>query len=451
VLLAAAACGGSQVGDYEEGEERSGGETTVFDTSSNAFSLAARNLQGERRDPFFVGNSFFDRQWVIAPASTTGVDGLGPTFNAPSCNSCHVRDGRGRQPDPGGAFLSVLFRISIPGTGAHGGPLGDPVYGDQISDAAILGVPPEALPHVAWEELPGQYADGETYSLRRPTYSFTDAAFGPLPADLLVSPRVAQANFGLGLLEAIPEADLRALADPGDADGDGISGRPNEVWSVRLGAMTLGRFGWKASQPTVEQQTAGAFLGDIGITSSLFPEENCSPVQTACTAAPNGGAPELDDEKLANVTYYTKVLAVPGRRLAADDEVLAGKRLFYDAGCAGCHVARHVTGVDPDFPELSGQTIFPYTDLLLHDMGDGLADGRPDFAADGREWRTAPLWGVGLIQRVNGHTDLLHDGRARGFAEAILWHGGEAEASRERFRTMSRDERQAILTFLGSL
>jgi CxxC motif-containing protein (DUF1111 family) len=249
----------------------------------------------------------------------------------------------------------------------------------------------------------------------------------------------------------VPEADLLARVDADDADGDGVSGRANQVWDVARGALALGRFGWKANQPSLAQQTAGAFLGDMGIASSLFPTENCPSVQPECLAAPSGGAPEIDDDKLAAVIFYGRTLAVPGRRDVEDPTVLRGKRRFHEAGCASCHVPKWTTGASDPLPELAGQVIWPYTDLLLHDLGEDLADGRPDFLADGREWRTPPLWGLGLLEAVSGHTLLLHDGRARGPAEAILWHGGEAEAAREAFRTMAAEDRAALLRFLESL
>ncbi len=444
------ACGDEDL--YEPGEELSGGETTVFDTGRNAFTLTARNLKGDRRDKFFVGNALFNRGWVIAPASTTGIDGLGPTFNATSCSSCHARDGRGAPPaEAGEEFLGLLLRISVPGANAQGGPLPEPNYGDQFNHRAVLGVMTEGTPIVTYTEQPGTFADGTAYSLRAPTYSFENLAYGPMSPDVMVSPRVGQAVFGLGLLEAIPESDLLALADENDADGDGISGRPNYPFDPRSNAAKLGRFGWKANQPTVEAQNAGAFIGDIGITSTLHPSENCPASQTSCASTPNGGSPELDDAALFDATYYGKLLAVPARRDYQDATVLAGKRLFRDLGCAGCHTPAFTTGIDPDFPELSSQAIRPYTDLLLHDMGDGLADHRPDFLADGREWRTQPLWGLGLIETVNRHTFLLHDGRARNVTEAILWHGGEAEASRDEYRQLSAADREALETFLGSL
>jgi CxxC motif-containing protein (DUF1111 family) len=451
LLVVLAACGDDGRG-YEPGEELSGGDTTVFDRGRNAFALSARNLKGERRDKFFVGNALFNRNWVTAPSSTTGLDGLGPTFNASSCSACHFKDGRGAPPaSPGEPFLGLLLRLSIPGQDAHGGPVGDPVYGGQLNHRAILGVPAEATSAVIYEEVPGTFADGTPYSLRRPTYQIADLAFGPLAPDLMVSPRTAPFMIGLGLLEAVDEATILALADEDDADGDGISGRANQVWDPKSQRTRTGRFGWKANQPGLEQQNAGAFLGDIGITSPLFPDESCPPAQTACAAAPNGGAPELDQEKLDEVTYYSRLLAVPARRDFEDPEVLRGKALFREAGCAGCHVPVLATAALDGFPELDAQTIRPFTDLLLHDMGEDLADGRPDFLASGREWRTPPLWGIGLVGVVNDHTLFLHDGRARGFAEAILWHGGEGERAREAFRTLGAAERAALIRFLESL
>lgn len=426
----------------EPGEELAGGDTTVFDVTGNAFSLSARNMSFERRQRFVVGNSFFNKNWVAAPASPEARDGLGPTFNARSCSACHFKDGRGRPPRPGEPFVGLLLRL---------GPAPVPGYGDQLQPSGIAGVPGEGVPGLAYDERPGSFADGEPYRLRVPTYTIDAPAFGPLPHDLQISPRVAPAMIGLGLLASIPEADLLARADPDDADGDGISGRPNYVRDVATDAPALGRFGWKAGQPSVRQQSAGAFLGDIGVTSSLFPGANCPPGQDACAAAPGGGDPELRDDLLDDITLYAETLAVPARRDADDPLVLRGKRVFHDLGCAACHTPRHVTAADAALEEARGQTIWPYTDLLLHDMGEDLADGRRDGEADGREWRTPPLWGLGLIQAVNGHTELLHDGRARGVAEAILWHGGEAEAAQAAFVALPREDRDVLVTFVESL
>ena len=281
-------------------------------------------------------------------------------------------------------------------------------------------------------------------------YGIEDLAFGPLHPDVMVSPRVAPATIGMGLLEAIPDANILAMSDPEDANEDGISGRPNYVQDVQTGELALGRFGWKANQPSVNQQAAAAFLGDIGITSSLFPNENCPAGQEACRQAPNGGEPELPDERLRKVTIYTQTLAVPAMRNIEDEQV-EHARLFVQTQCALCHTPRHETGDTHPLAPLRNQVIFPYTDLLLHDMGDGLADHRPDGQASGTEWRTPPLWGIGLVQKVNGHTMFLHDGRARSMEEAILWHGGEAEESRGKFMNLTKDERNALIRFLESI
>lgn len=428
----------------------SGGSGTVFNETLSAFGQPARNLPLSQRTDFFVGNALFNRDWVTAGASTTGSDGLGPVFNARSCSSCHFRDGRGRPPvEPDESFIGLLFRLSIPGTDDDGGPLPEPNYGGQLNQAAILRVPPEGKASVEYEEIAGSYADGEPYSLRRPLYDFA-LNFGPFESDVMVSPRTAPFLIGIGLLEAIDQATVLAAADPDDRDGDGISGRANLVWDRLRGETALGRFGWKANVPTIEQQNAGAFRGDIGVTSDLFPEQNCTPVQRECLAAPDGGTPEVDQGKIDAVTFYSRYLAVPARRDVQDPTVRAGERLFTTLGCATCHTPTIFTGSDAEAP-LANQRIHPYSDLLLHDMGDGLADGRPDFLADGNEWRTPPLWGLGLVETVNRHTLFLHDGRARGVAEAILWHGGEGEAARERFRTLPAADREALIRFLESL
>ena len=428
---------------------RLGGDTTAFSDGVNAFELSARNLPNELRRIFEVGDSFFNQNWVAAPASTVARDGLGPTHNALSCSSCHSHDGRGKPPDsPDDGERGLLMRLSIPGPD---GPVDDPLYGDQLQDRAIIGVPAEGRIVIEYEEIPGQYPDGTKYSLRYPVYTFEDLAFGSLHPEIMTSPRVAPAVIGMGLLEAIPEQDILALADPDDADGDGISGRAKFVWDIRRSKMALGRFGWKAGQPTAEQQAAGAFLGDIGITSSLFPQENCPPDQEACLLAPNGGEPEIPDDRLLKVAIYLQTLAVPAMRNTEDETVQQGATLFVESQCAACHTTRHVTGDTHPLQPLRNQVIFPFTDLLLHDMGPGLADNRPEGEASGTEWRTPPLWGIGLVETVNGHTMFLHDGRARSLEEAILWHDGEAAGSRDLFMSLTSEEREALIKFLESL
>ena len=435
----------------EPGEELSGGQATVFDTSPNAFSQPVPGLAREQELLFFVGNSFFNQNWVTAPASTTARDGLGPLFNARSCAGCHFKDGRGRPPTAGETSTGLLLRLSRPGATPHGGPLPDPVYGGQLQDQAIMGLAAEGSIAVTYEEIPFEFPDGQVVELRRPTYTIADPAYGEPATDMLISPRVANQMIGLGLLEAVPEADILALADPDDRDGNGISGRPNQVWDAAAGRVALGRFGWKANEPTVAQQSAGAFLGDIGITTPLFPDENCSDAVPGCQTADHGGAPAIEPDDFAKVVLYASSLAVPARRDWDDPTVLQGKALFTEVGCAACHTPTLTTGNHPTIPALADQTIHPYTDLLLHDMGAGLADGRPDFLAGGAEWRTPPLWGLGLIETVNGHTFLLHDGRARNVLEAILWHDGEAAAARDNFARLDAAQREALLRFLDSL
>ena len=429
-----------------------GGDGTRPIASQKAFSLQMPNAARANQRPFSFGNRLFNTNWVTAPASVKSFDGLGPLFNRVSCSGCHTLDGRGTPPANGeGPFDSMLLRLSIPGSDERGGPKPHPNYGTQLSERATLGLSPEGIAHITYEDLPGTYGDGEAYRLRKPTYTISDAGFEPMGDDLLISPRAAQHMIGLGLLQAVPDSTLTVLADPDDADADGISGSVNRVWDQLAKTTAIGRFGWKASQPNLLQQNAAAALGDIGLTSSFNPVENCSATQAACTAAITGGAPELSDEFLTKLTLYTMTIAVPAQRDAGKPQVRHGEKLFRDFGCASCHITTLLTGINQAFPEISGQVIHPFTDLLLHDMGEGLNDNRPDFAATGSEWRTAPLWGLGLIENVNGHDNLLHDGRARGFPEAILWHGGEAKAAKELFRLAPKDERDALVAFLKSL
>ncbi|MGI9413198.1 MAG: di-heme oxidoredictase family protein [Hyphomicrobiales bacterium] len=436
----------------------------------NAFSQPSGNLDFKHEFDFRIGNGIFRKTWVTAPASTEASDGLGPLFNARACQNCHLKDGRGHPPSanwPEDNAISMLVRLSIPPqTDAQRMALekylisavDEPVYGGQLQDFAIQGQNSEGQIHIAYEELPVRFSDGTTVSLRKPAYTITDPGFGAMHPDVMLSPRVANPMIGLGLLEAVRADDILALADPDDRDGDGISGRPNRVWSLEHKKVMLGRFGWKAGQPTIAQQTAAAFAGDMGISSPLMPggAGDCTKAQTACLAAPDGntlrlGSVEASPGMFDLVVFYSRNLAVPRRRGEKDPQVLAGKKLFYGSGCISCHRPKFVTGRDGVQPGLAGQLIWPYTDMLLHDMGEGLADNRPEGAASGREWRTAPLWGIGLTETVSGHTFFLHDGRARSLEEAILWHGGEAEAAKQRVLSMSADDRARLIAFLMSL
>lgn len=444
-------------------EARSGGDTTVFATGRNAFSFPAANLDDAERTRFAIGNSFFRRNWVEAPASTTARDGLGPHFIARSCAGCHVQDGRGEPPQIRKRLhdqpVALLMRLSVPGTPeAHAGVVPEPLYGDQLNNAAVQGVRPEGEVIVKESPVRGRFADDTPYTLRKPAYSFGKLAYGPMHPQVMVSPRIAPQLIGMGLLEAIPESEILANAQAQAAAPGPVKGQPNRVWDAFAGKVMVGRFGWKANVATIAHQTAGAFLGDMGITSSKNPQEACTPAQKDCLSAPRGGsarAPEIEDRILDDVVFYQATLAPPARRGVRDAQVLAGQKLFQQAQCGSCHRPTYVTGEGP-FPRLtskalSGQTIHPYTDLLLHDMGEGLADQRPDFLASGRQWKTPPLWGIGLIRDVNGHQRLLHDGRARGVLEAILWHGGEAQASRDAVLKLNAAERAALVKFVESL
>lgn len=440
-----------------------GGTTTVQANGRNAFSLPAANLSDAERTRFVVGNSFFKRNWVQAPASTTARDGLGPHFLARSCAGCHIQDGRAQPPNfenplAPRPFAGLILRLSVPGTDAHGGPQPEPVYGDQFTTMAVNGVAREGQVRLSYAEVLGQFADGTPYTLQKPIYHFDNLGYGPMAPDVMVSPRIAPQVIGLGLLEAIPEADILANAAAQKASGGPIQGQPNYVWDAYAQKTIVGRFGWKANVGSLAHQTASAFHGDIGITSERFAQQTCTPTQKDCAAAPHGDnalGVEIEARVLNDVIFYQTVLAPPARRNPQDAQVLRGEQLFHQAQCAQCHRPSYRTGKVP-FPALSsaamqGQTITPYTDLLLHDMGEALADHRPDFAANGRQWRTPPLWGIGLLPAVNNHQRLLHDGRARGVLEAILWHGGEAEGAREHVRHLSQEDRDALVKFVESL
>ncbi|KMM81495.1 di-heme oxidoredictase family protein [Pseudomonas deceptionensis] len=446
----------------EPGEARSGGATTVRKTDHNAFSMPSANLAPTRRLDFSVGNSFFRNPWVIAPATTTARDGLGPLFNTNACQNCHIKDGRGHPPAPGAKnAVSMLVRLSIPNDPVLAklieqvGVVPEPTYGGQLQDMSVPGVAPEGKVRVDYEPVSVRFKDGTEVELRKPALQITQLGYGPMHPETRFSARIAPPMIGLGLLEAIPEAAILANADPEDKNRDGIAGRPNQVWDDAQQKTVLGRFGWKAGQPNLNQQNVHAFSGDMGLTTSLRPFDDCTPAQTDCLQAPNGngpdGEPEVSDNILRLVEFYTRNLAVPARRDVGSPQVLAGKNLFYQAGCASCHTPTFTTSANAAEPELANQVIHPYSDLLLHDMGPGLADNRTEFAASGRDWRTPPLWGIGLTQAVSGHTQFLHDGRARNLLEAVLWHGGEAEPAKQQVLRFNAEQRAALLAFLNSL
>jgi CxxC motif-containing protein (DUF1111 family) len=342
--------------------------------------------------------------------------------------------------------------------GVIAGEVGDPIYGTQLQDFAVPGLKAEGRMVIDYADLEVTLGDGTVVTLRAPTYSVADLAYGPLADTVMLSPRLANPMIGLGLVEQIPAEDILALADADDLDGDGISGRPNWTIEPVSQSVMLGRFGWKAGMASIRSQSAAAFAGDIGIATPLvnLPFGDCTENQPECLAMPTGeqarlGVSEAPDPVLDLVTFYAQTLGVPERRNVDDPAVLRGKQAFYGAGCASCHVPKFVTSRNAENPAHRFQLIWPYADFLLHDMGAGLADHRPEGQADGFEWRTPPLWGIGLTEIVSGHTFFLHDGRARDLPEAILWHGGEAQAARDAFAAMSRTTRDDLVAFLESL
>ncbi len=429
----------------------SGGKATVLDATRDAYSLPVPELSEPNRRKFFVGNSLFNQNWVSAPSSVEARDGLGPLFNARSCSSCHFKDGRGHPPKAGQPMANMLIRVSAGEQGPHGEPLGDPTYGDQIQGDALPGVAREADVYVDHTAIEGTLFDGERFNLLRPSYRVEQHGYGSPLTALRVSARIPPSMIGLGLLEAVPESALLAREDPDDSNRDGVSGRLNRVVEVGRDTLVIGRFGWKAEQPTVLQQTAAAFLGDMGLTSKLFRQENHSPAETAAHDMPSGGDPEVTDEALQAIVLYARTLAVPARREHEQPRIAHGEDLFATVGCAACHAQNLPLAASPDFPELGEGTIHPYSDLLLHDMGPELSDERPSFAALGSEWRTPPLWGIGLAKKVNPQTRFLHDGRARDLKEAILWHGGEADDAKTRFTQLTQTYREDVIAFLESL
>ena len=458
---AALAIVGLARGNPETDASLSAGSFTLRRFDQAAYSEPATVLNVKQRQAFMVGRNVFNRKWA-AVVSLNGDWGLGPTFNAAQCSECHVRDGRGNLPSRRDEqLLSVLVRLSIPGQDEHGGPKPHPNYGDQFQNRALQGqnvdfafarqpVPAEAELYMDWEDRPIVFADGEQVVLRQPRLRIESLNFGPLDLDVMTSVRIAQPLIGLGLLDAVPEDVILALVQRQKELG--LDGHVNYVWDAINGRVALGRYGWKANQPSLKQQSAAAAIGDMGVASNLFPDQNCPPVQDICRRELPGNVPEIVNHELDALEFWLRGLAVPARRQALDPQVQRGEQLFSQAQCALCHLPEMKTApAFPPLPQLANQTFHAYTDLLLHDMGDALADGRPDFRAGPRDWRTPALWGLGLSQTVNGSTAMLHDGRARNPTEAILWHGGEAEPAREIFRNMPKADREALLKFLESI
>ncbi|GAA0317170.1 di-heme oxidoredictase family protein [Psychrobacter aestuarii] len=470
-----------QLVSFDPKEIQQGGDTGITISSSESYSKPSSNISASRKGQFFIGNAFFKQPWVIAPASTDSRDGLGPLFNVAACQSCHIKDGRGHAPmDATDSADSLLMRLAMPASNDNEREqlknsmiekVAHPIYGGQLQDRAIEGVPAEARIEVTWQEVPIRFADGYVETLRKPTFRLTHAGYGALDDALMLSPRTAPPMIGLGLLEQIADTQIKQQADAEDEDGDGIRGRYNWVLDPQTGKQALGRFGWKAGQTRLLTQNQSAFNEDMGLTSSIRPHESCTKAQTACLNAPTGADAqgegkarvEVSDEVARFVEFYTRNLAVPNRRNADDPQVLAGKKHFYAIGCQSCHTPRYqLPTTDDDRLEQHGQVIYPYTDLLLHNMGEGLADrtvagklpakdAQVEFLATSYDWRTPALWGIGLAKTVDEQATFLHDGRARTPMEAVLWHGGEAQAQQEKVLTLDKQGRAELSAFLQSL
>lgn len=448
---------------------RPGGDTTVSLGPSPSFVLPASNLDDVAKAAFYAGKALATQPWVRAPTLTDARDGLGPLYHARSCLACHVKGGRGQASDADGSALATLVRLSRPGRGPHGEPVPDPIYGTQLQPHstalshqlrghpgadAYEGVLAEADVRITWTSQPFEYPDGTTLELRVPKLDLDVLGYGPLSPDTRAALRHTPSLAGVGLLELIDQADVERIADSDDRDGDGISGRVNRVWDPESKTVRAGRFGLRANKPSVRVQVAGALSVDMGLSSPVFPEQPCTALQPRCLAAPTGNDAngfEVPEDLLSSMVFFTMSIGVPQRRRPDAPLVLRGQGLFDAVGCADCHTPHFVTGTDARFVHLSEQDIWPYSDLLLHDMGAELGDGREDFEASGQEWRTPPLWGAGLARAMHARVGFLHDGRARTIEEAVVWHDGEARASRVQFAELSAEDRRALVAFARSL
>jgi len=465
-----------------DNEHLSGGNASVKKIKSDAFSQNSNNMVSiEKIKTFNIGDDFFNNPWVGGSASTSSRDGLGGLFNNNACQDCHIRDGRGHAPidENDTDFDSILFRTAKANLGFEEESLllhslkanvPDRYFGSQLQQHGISGVSPEVNLRVSYQEKVVNFIDGSRVVLRVPKWKIT--SYKPeqnFEENTVFSARVAPPMIGLGLLALISEADILKKEDINDVDADGISGKANYVWSTNNQKMSLGRFGWKAGQPSILEQSADAFVNDMGLTNRLHQQEKCTETQAECLSAPNGNGDSVNDYNfevsdiiLNAITFYSTHLAVPERRDAYSEQVLTGKALFHQANCQSCHTPSYTTMVDQNQIELSEQIIFPYTDMLLHDMGEDLADftleNKPasaemlyEFLATATEWRTPPLWGLGLTKTVDPAASFLHDGRANTIMEAILWHGGEAESAKNKVLTFNQAEREALLAFLNDL
>jgi CxxC motif-containing protein (DUF1111 family) len=476
LMLCFTSCSKVSVPDFQPAEHSPAGGMTGKGLSDRSFVQVGRNVDRKEELLFWTGFSLFRDPWVIAPSSTKDRDGLGPLFNTRSCISCHSSGGKGPSPVQGVSKPSALV---IRFGSAENGVFSDPVYGDQLQPRAVAithsSIQPnllgEAKLQLNYQEIYGEYADGTTYILRQPSYQLTDLAYGDLDKRTALSPRFSPVIYGVGLLDAISVQDLLSQEDINDTDEDGISAKYNRVPVVPshhntadfhglvendavTGPKGVGRFGHKAKHPSLHQQVAAAFRDDIGITNTSFVSESCSTGQTNCQAAAiivGDQSVEIPNKLLDLVTQFNQLMAVPPARNLGSFKAQQGRKLFYQLGCESCHTASYTTDATYPHDSLANQIIWPYTDLALHDMGPGLADNVSEYDANGREWRTPPLWGIGARKNIRSENLYLHDGRAESVAAAILWHGGEAQRSQQNFIQLDQQQRNALLAFLDAI
>ena len=402
------------------------------------FKQMAYNLAPINAQPFMDGRRLHHTNFQDGSHSEpdndlfyTHIGKRGPDFINNGCVDCHTNNGRAIPNSPGSLMTKSIVRVGLDASATI-----HPTLGTVLQVQSTSGNPEKTAYRAAYTEIPGTYGDGTPYTLRKPNYTFG----GDAPD--YYSVRSAPQLVGLGLLEAIDETTIVNLADPTDLNNDGISGRINALNDPETGEIRLGRFGYKASKARLRHHIASALNTDMGITTSIYPTIDFKNTTTSL---------EINDAELDLMYRYVALLALMPQRDYTDSNVIAGKALFTQANCVACHVETIETSDYHPLTELRSQTIHPYTDLLLHDMGTGLADNMGEGLASGSEWRTAPLWNIGYTEYVSYDEAYLHDGRARTLEEAILWHGGEAEASKEAFRTMSASDRSKLITFLKSL
>ena len=468
------ACGqttNSSAPEFSQSEWLPGGHTTVTEQTQIRFDYPAANLPVDQKTQFHAGKALAQQPWVKAPTITDSRDGLGPLYNARTCMACHVKGGKGALPKEASIpIFSSLIRVSLKGENKRNGVVPHPAYGDQIqvqstslahqlrhlpsAKSLAKDVVPEAYVTINWQEQIFQYPDQTKVILKRPTPVFKQLGYGKIESDTLVGIRTAPTIHGMGLIELIPQLQIDALTDEQDKNEDGISGRANQVWNVETQSTVAGRFGLKANKPTLLMTVAGAFANDLGISNPLFKNQPCTKAQTTCLSAATGNnenGVELNQAQLDLVVDFNRNLAPLKARNLDSQIALEGRELFYKTGCNQCHNPSFKTQKSERQPHLSNQTIWPYSDFLLHDLGRELADNRPDFEASGSEWRTPPLWGIGLRDKVNGSQALLHDGRASTIEEAILWHGGEAQVVKDAFINLDKKERESLILFVNSI